>query len=142
MEGVPVVQALGGGVLIGLAATLLMLVDGRIAGISGILGGALGRAGGDRAWRLAFLIGLAGGGWVAAMAGLAGSVERFGYPTWLLIAAGLAAGFGARLGNGCTSGHGVCGVARFSKRSVIATLVFTAAGIVTAAVLRLAGVLS
>lgn len=142
MEGIPVFQALAGGVLIGLAATLLMLGDGRIAGISGILGGALGVSGGDRSWRLAFLAGLAGGGWVASLAGLAASVERFGYPAGLLILAGLTAGFGARLGGGCTSGHGVCGVARLSVRSFVATLVFTAAGIVTVGVLRLVGVLS
>ena len=141
MEGVPILAALGGGVLIGLAATLLLLADGRIAGISGILGGAYGGSRGDRAWRLAFLLGLAGGGLLAAMAGLADGTERTGYPLGLLIAAGLVGGFGARLGNGCTSGHGVCGVARLSRRSLLATLLFTLAGAATVTVLRFFGVL-
>jgi len=140
MENVPVLAALGGGVLIGLAATLLLLTDGRIAGISGILGGAYGGSGGDRSWRLAFLLGLAGGGLLAAMAGLADGAERTGYPLGFLVAAGLIGGFGARLGNGCTSGHGVCGVARLSRRSLLATVLFTLAGAATVTVLRFFGV--
>jgi uncharacterized membrane protein YedE/YeeE len=142
MEGVPVFQALAGGVLIGLGATLLMLGDGRIAGIAGILGGAYGGAPGERAWRIVFLLGMAAGGLAAAAAGLAESAERTGYPLGLLIAAGLVGGFGARLGNGCTSGHGVCGMARLSKRSIVATVLFTATGFLTVAALRAVGVLS
>jgi uncharacterized membrane protein YedE/YeeE len=138
MEDVPVLAALGGGVLIGLAATVLMLLNGRIAGISGILGGAFTGRGADRGWRIAFLAGLFAGGLLAAAAGMTGSLERTGYPLGLLIVAGLLVGFGSRLGSGCTSGHGVCGIARLSTRSIVATVVFTAAGMVTVAMLRLA----
>ncbi len=141
IEGIPVFQALGGGVLIGLGAVLLMLGDGRIAGISGILGGALTGERGERGWRLAFLMGLAGGGIVASMLGLAAGAERTGYPVVLLAVAGVAVGFGSRLGNGCTSGHGVCGCARLSPRSLVATVVFCAGGMLTVAAIRAAGVL-
>ncbi|MHA6206188.1 YeeE/YedE family protein [Dyella soli] len=121
-----------GGVLIGLAAVLLMAALGRIAGISGIASGLLtAAASGDRAWRLAFLAGL-----VAApllLAGLRGEsgigAPQVAWP-WMLVA-GLLVGFGTRLGSGCTSGHGVCGVARMSPRSLLATTVFVAFGIVT-----------
>lgn len=142
MTDVPVLSALGGGLLIGLAATLLMLGNGRVAGIAGILAGAYGGPGGDRAWRIIFLLGMATGGFLAALAGFAESLERTGYPFGLLVIAGLIAGFGARLGNGCTSGHGVCGISRFSLRSVVATLLFTVAGVITVAVLRLLGVIA
>ncbi len=142
IEGMPVFQALGGGVLIGLGAILLMLGEGRIAGISGILGGALTGERGDRGWRLAFLLGLGGGGFLASVLGLAAGAERTGYPMVLLLFAGLAVGFGARLGSGCTSGHGVCGCARLSPRSLVATLVFCSAGMLTVAALRMAEVLS
>lgn len=141
MADVPVLAALGGGLLIGLAATLLMLGNGRVAGIAGILAGAYGGSGGDRAWRIVFLLGMAAGGFLTALAGLAEPLERTGYPFGLLVIAGLVAGFGARLGNGCTSGHGVCGISRFSLRSVVATLLFTVAGVITVAVLRLLGVI-
>ena len=141
IEGMPVVQALGGGVLIGAGAVLLMLGDGRIAGISGILGGALTGGRGNRGWRVAFLLGMAGGGYLAGAFGLATGADRTGYPLGLLVIAGVAVGFGSRLGNGCTSGHGVCGCARMSPRSVVATVTFCFVGILTVAGLRLAGVL-
>jgi len=141
IEGIPVFQALGGGVLIGLGAVLLMLGDGRIAGISGILGGALTGERGERGWRMAFLLGLAGGGIVASTLGLAAGAERTGYPVLLLAVAGVAVGFGSRLGNGCTSGHGVCGCARLSPRSIVATLVFCAAGMLTVGAIRALGLL-
>jgi uncharacterized membrane protein YedE/YeeE len=142
MDDVPVIAALGGGLLIGLAATLLMLGNGRIAGIAGIMAGAYRGPGGDRGWRIVFLLGMATGGLLAALAGIAESLERTGYPVGLLVIAGLVAGFGARLGNGCTSGHGVCGISRLSLRSVVATLLFTVAGVITVAVLRVLGVIS
>lgn len=142
MEDVPVLPALGGGLLIGLAATLLMLGNGRIAGIAGILAGAYGGPKGSRVWRIVFLVGMAAGGLAAALAGLAESAERTGYPPGLLVLAGLVAGFGARLGNGCTSGHGVCGISRFSLRSVVATLLFTVTGVLTVVALRAFGVIS
>lgn len=142
MDNVHVLPALGGGVLIGLAATLLFLLNGRIAGISGILGGALAGPRDERGWRLAFLAGLVAGGTIAAFAGMTGSLERAGYPLGLLIAAGLLVGFGSRLGSGCTSGHGVCGIARLSVRSIVATVAFTLTGVLTVAVLRIVGALS
>jgi uncharacterized membrane protein YedE/YeeE len=130
------VSALIGGVLVGVASTLLMLFTGRIAGISGIFGGSLTPAAADRGWRLAFLAGLI---LAPAASGL------FGHPlpmpqlpaSWLLIvAAGLLVGFGTRLGSGCTSGHGVCGVARLSSRSIAATVLFMASAIAVVAVMR------
>ena len=128
------VSALVGGALIGLAAVLLMLLNGRIAGVSGILGEAL--TGDDRSWRLAFLVGL-----VAAPL-LLGAVGRPLPTPWMpssfamVIAAGLLVGFGTRLGGGCTSGHGVCGIARLSPRSIAATLVFMATAMAVVAVMR------
>ena len=140
-------SALAGGALIGLAATLLLWLNGRIAGISGILNGALpGARGGmrnDLAWRLLFLSGLiAGAGlWLWFAPSTLTFAPREGYPLGLIIAAGLAVGFGTRLGSGCTSGHGVCGIARLSPRSMVATLVFMAFGAAAVFALRLAGVL-
>jgi uncharacterized membrane protein YedE/YeeE len=118
------VSALIGGVLVGVASTLLMLFTGRIAGISGIFGGSLTPAAADRGWRLAFLAGLI---LAPAASGL------FGHP---IVAAGLLVGFGTRLGSGCTSGHGVCGVARLSSRSIAATVLFMASAIAVVAVMR------
>ncbi len=126
------VSALIGGALIGLAAVLLMLLNGRIAGVSGILGEAL--TGDGRGWRLAFLVGL-----VAAPL-LLGAIGRPVPMPWMpssfaiVIAAGLLVGFGTRLGGGCTSGHGVCGIARLSPRSITATLVFMATAMVVVAI--------
>ena len=127
--------ALFGGALIGLAAALLLLASGRIAGISGILGGALAGPGEDRGWRLAFLIGLPLGAAVVSLVrgGLAISVSA---SPGVLIAAGLLVGFGTQLGSGCTSGHGVCGIARASRRSLAATGVFMATGALTVFVVR------
>jgi uncharacterized membrane protein YedE/YeeE len=128
------VSALVGGALIGLAAVLLMLLNGRIAGVSGILGEAL--TGEDRGWRLAFLAGL-----IAAPL-LLGAISRPVPTPWMpssfaiVIAAGLLVGFGTRLGGGCTSGHGVCGIARLSPRSITATLVFMATAMVVVAAMR------
>ncbi|WP_299588892.1 YeeE/YedE family protein [uncultured Microbulbifer sp.] len=126
--------ALAGGALIGLASALLLIFNGRIAGISGMVGSLLESSSGV-GWRLAFIIGLllAPLAWQLFSA-LPPIKIAAGYPT--LIAAGLLVGFGTRLGSGCTSGHGVCGLSRLSSRSMIATLVFMAAGFVTVYVLR------
>lgn len=128
--------ALLGGALIGLASGWLLLATGRIAGISGILGGLLRPAPSDRAWRLAFLLGLPAGflldGWIA---GAAPRVQ-IEVPTPQLVVAGLLVGFGTRLGSGCTSGHGVCGMARGSPRSLAATATFMALGFATVFVVR------
>ena len=127
------ISALIGGALIGLAATLLYAGIGRIAGISGLLNHALEHREG-RGWRLAFLAGLviAAGGWFA----WSSSVARSGFPWPWLIVAGLLVGMGTRIGNGCTSGHGICGLARFSKRSLLAVVVFMSTGILTTTLLR------
>ena len=130
------VSALLGGCLIGIASALLMVLTGRIAGISGILGGALSLASGDKAWRLAFLAGLIG---APVLMGLMGRpLPEPQMPTsWLIIvASGLLVGFGTRLGGGCTSGHGVCGIARLSRRSIVATIVFMASAAIVVAVVR------
>ena len=127
---------LAGGILIGLAAAMLLLATGRIAGISGILGGLLAhRKGGDSAWRFAFLAGLVAAPLVyGAFAELPAVQVDAG--TGTLIAAGLLVGVGTRYGSGCTSGHGVCGLSRLSPRSLVATLCFMAAGVATVAFVR------
>ena len=127
------VTALIGGVLIGLAATLLYAGIGRIAGISGIVNNAIERRQ-ERGWRLAFLAGLLAA--AAAWFAWSGEAPRNGFPLPWLLAAGLLVGFGTRLGNGCTSGHGICGLARLSKRSLLAVAVFMAAGIFTTYLMR------
>lgn len=131
----PVSAALGG-LLIGFSALLLVLLNGRVAGISGIVGGAARAPRDDLAWRGAFLVGLVAAPLAyAGMGGLSGPVVIAASPM-ILLCGGLLVGFGARLGNGCTSGHGVCGIARFSPRSLAATLVFIAAACVTVFVTR------
>ena len=127
--------ALAGGALIGVAAGMLVLLNGRIAGISGIVGGLLRPVRGDRAWRVAFVLGLIGApsvaGWLFQLPQL-----KIDAGLGALVLAGLLVGIGTRYGGGCTSGHGVCGLSRLSPRSVVATACFMAAGFVTVAVLR------
>ncbi len=130
--------ALAGGFMIGAAALLLGHGAGRVAGISGILDGLLAPGADDRGWRLAFLLGLPLGALGVWSAGL-GERPSIEASTGLLVAAGLIVGFGTRLGSGCTSGHGVCGVARGSKRSIVATATFMATGALTVWVLRHGG---
>jgi uncharacterized protein len=125
------VAALCGGILIGLAASAMLLLEGKIAGISGIFAGVLSPEKGDTLWKLWFLGGLVDGGLLLRV--LVPEAYEFGvirsYP--VLAAAGILVGFGTRLGNGCTSGHGVCGVSRLSTRSMVATAVFFASAVVT-----------
>lgn len=127
--------ALAGGLLIGLAAAAFILFNGRIAGISGILGGLLRPARGDVGWRAAFLAGLLAApvlyGMVAALPEV--TVDA---GTGTLVAAGLLVGVGTRYGSGCTSGHGVCGISRGSPRSLVATAAFMFAGFVTVYIVR------
>jgi len=122
--------SLAGGAVIGLSAALLLLLQGRVAGISGIFGSLFRPAAGEFAWRLMFVAGLLAGGlgaWLLAPAALAVTVDR----SWIAVGvAGLLVGFGTRLGSGCTSGHGVCGISRLSPRSLVATGSFTFAGAV------------
>ncbi|GLR67306.1 membrane protein [Acidocella aquatica] len=127
-------KALAGGVLIGISAAGLLLVNGRIAGISGIMAGASGRQ--SKIWQWAFLLGLVMAGIAAAPLGrgLPAALGRESLP--LLAAAGLLVGFGTRLSNGCTSGHGVCGIAQLNPRSIIATCVFMLAAGLTVFVTR------
>lgn len=131
----PISSSIGGAIL-GLAASLLLLSHGKIAGISGIYGGLFRRSVSDRTFRIAFILGLV----------LAGVAIRFISPdsfasAWvpsaaLALGAGAVVGFGTQLGNGCTSGHGVCGLARFSVRSLVATMTFMASGMVTVFIVR------
>jgi len=127
--------SLAGGALIGLAAALLVLLNGRIAGISGVLGGLLQPVKGDISWRAAFLLGLAA---APAVYALFTSVPSLHIDAgWGgLVVAGLLVGVGTRYASGCTSGHGVCGLSRLSPRSVVATAVFMGAGFVTVFVMR------
>lgn len=128
-------SSLAGGALIGLAAALFLLLNGRIAGISGVLGGLLKPVRGDIAWRAAFILGLVGAPLVYGLfAGL--PVPQIDADYAALIAAGLLVGVGTRYGSGCTSGHGVCGVARLSPRSLVATACFMAAGFASVFMIR------
>ena len=130
------ISGLLGGMLIGLAAVLLLLANGRIAGISGIVGGLLTRATTDMGWRVAFVAGL----WTGAIVYWLVRGELFAVQlaaTWpVMLIAGLLVGFGTRMGGGCTSGHGVCGIARLSKRSTVATAVFMGTGVATVFITR------
>ncbi|WP_457107655.1 YeeE/YedE family protein [Methylobacterium sp. P5_C11] len=136
MEGFTPVSAILGGAMIGASASLLLLLNGRIAGISGILGGLLARPSRETGWRAAFVAGLVLAPF--AYAGLGGSLPpvKVGVSFPLLILAGLLVGFGARLGAGCTSGHGVCGIGRGSPRSLAATGTFLAVAVLTVLVVR------
>ncbi|NMO13664.1 YeeE/YedE family protein [Pyxidicoccus fallax] len=128
-----------GGALIGLSASFLLLANGRVAGISGVVGSLLAPVRGDVAWRVLFFGGLLAGGMLLAWL----RPESFAAPASLgsggaalLVVAGLLVGLGSRLGNGCTSGHGVCGISRGSARSIAATLTFMAAGVLTVFLVR------
>ncbi len=136
MENFTPVSAIAGGLLIGLAATIALWANGRIVGISGILAGTLFPRHGDIAWRWLFLLGLLCGGLLySLLTGQAAALELRASPG-MTVVAGLLVGFGTRLGSGCTSGHGICGIARFSRRSFAATLTFIVAGIITVGILR------
>lgn len=130
------ISALLGGALIGFASVLLMTLTGRIAGISGILGGCFTLAAGEKVWRIAFIAGLILAPVLSGLLGYRAPIPDM--PTsWVMIAiAGLLVGFGARLGGGCTSGHGICGNARLSARSMVATAIFMASAIVVVAITR------
>ena len=136
----PFVQSAIGGVMIGLASWLLLASLGRVAGITGILGGALAPFGGvpkhERAWRWAFVVGLIGMGAIAAFT-LGTPTLATPRPFPLLILAGLLVGFGTVMGSGCTSGHGVCGIGRRSARSIVSTVVFMTAGFTTVTLVKL-----
>lgn len=127
------ISAAIGGVLIGLSAVLLMLSTGRIAGVSGIFAGLINPQTGDRTWRAAFIAGLIVAPITAMLLGYAVPMPQMPGSYVTIVAGGFLVGFGARLGSGCTSGHGICGIARLSPRSIAATGVFMVAAIVVVA---------
>jgi uncharacterized protein len=131
----PISAAVGGG-LIGLSAVLLMLLNGRIAGITGVFAGLIDPISNDRTWRATFIVGLILAPLSATLIGYTIPIPKMP-ASWVTIAvAGLLVGFGTRLSNGCTSGHGICGIARLSPRSLVATVVFMVAAIVVVALTR------
>lgn len=130
------INALLGGVLIGLAAIFLLLADGKIAGVSGMISGLLRFRSSLNGWRVAFLGGLILGGLIIRLMGWSLFSPLEGRSTGAIIAAGLLVGFGTQIGSGCTSGHGVCGIGRFSFRSLMATLTFMTAGALTVFLIR------
>lgn len=136
MQGFTPLPSLLGGILIGLAASVLLLMNGRIAGISGIVGGLVMPGTKDRLERLLFLVGLLGGGALLFWLRRESIPSASSLPVGLGAIAGLVVGFGTRLGNGCTSGHGVCGLSRLSARSLVATLTFMGTGAVTVFIAR------
>ena len=127
--------ALAGGVLIGAAAAMFLLLNGRVAGISGILGGLLRPSAGDIGWRVAFIAGLVAAPLLYQLVTPLPAVQ-IDADTGLLVTAGLLVGLGTRYGSGCTSGHGVCGLSRLSPRSLVATAAFMAAGFATVFIVR------
>ena len=127
--------SLAGGVLIGIAAAMFVVLNGRVAGVSGVLGGLLRPARGDVAWRIAFVLGLVAAPAVYVL-GTALPLPTINAGFGALALAGLLVGVGTRYGSGCTSGHGVCGLARLSPRSLVATLTFMGAGFATVFILR------
>lgn len=131
MEDFTPISGLVGGLLIGLSTALLMLMNGRIAGISGIVGGLVSRKGPEVGWRAMFAAGLLLGAFAYVLAVGGAFPVRIEASLPVIVASGLLVGFGSRLGSGCTSGHGVSGIARLSKRSIVATLVFMGTAILT-----------
>ncbi len=125
------IASLLGGMLIGLSAAGLMLLNGRIAGISGIVAGAFRPEPGEWGWRICFIAGMAGVGVIARVVSPASLAIGITRPMGIFLIAGLMVGFGTRMGSGCTSGHGVCGLSRGSVRSLAATLSFVLAGVLT-----------
>ncbi|MCZ4065576.1 YeeE/YedE family protein [Oxalobacter aliiformigenes] len=129
-------SSLAGGILIGLAARLLILADGRIAGISGIVSGLANHDKRERRWRATFVAGLLILPWLYRLAAPLPEI-RYGSHSWILLAiAGLLVGFGSRLGSRCTSGHSVCGLSRLSKRSLVATVLFMVSGALSVLLVR------
>ena len=131
------ISALLGGCMIGIAVTLLLKFNGRIAGISGIVNSALKLQKNERLWRVLFILGLVIGGYLFQFFMGERLITREGFPLFQLLLAGLLVGYGTRMGSGCTSGHGVAGIARLSPRSIIATVIFVATGMITASVVYL-----
>ena len=137
MENFTPIPAFAGGLLIGLSAVIMLLFNGRITGISGILDGiVINSKSGDRVWRICFLLGLALGGFLFKLIMPDSFIPRDGFSLVLLITGGFIVGVGTRMGSGCTSGHGICGIARFSRRSILATVIFMLTGAITVYLFR------
>ena len=134
------INALLGGVLIAISVSLMLLWNGRVTGISGIINGALSPVKGDTTWRVLFIAGLVLGG--LTLKAFNPNVFSGSLPTesWTVVVAGLLVGFGTILGSGCTSGHGICGISRMSLRSLVATIIFIIAGVIAVAAFRYLGV--
>ena len=131
-----VIMPLTGGVLIGIAASMLLLFSGKIAGVSGIFGGMLFQKGNERAWRLSFITGLIAGGILLYNLNANFFENSSGKALLVVNIAGLLVGIGTRIGGGCTSGHGVCGIGRLSVRSIVATVAFVFAGMVAVVLVK------
>ena len=136
MTNFEVLMPLTGGILIGIAASMMLLFSGRIAGISGIFGGMLFQQGKERAWRLSFVVGLIAGGILLYTINAEVFENSSGRGILAVNIAGLLVGIGTRIGGGCTSGHGVCGIGRLSVRSIVATVTFVFAGMITVALFK------
>jgi uncharacterized membrane protein YedE/YeeE len=130
------INAIIGGSIIGIAVSLMLLFNGRVTGISGIVSGAINPKNGDTAWRLFFLIGLISGGLALNFIYPQSFIQHSSTTTIDYIIAGVLVGFGTLLGSGCTSGHGVCGLARFSLRSLIATVTFISFGVISVLIFK------
>lgn len=124
-------ESLAGGILLGISATLMLLINGKVAGISGIMTGLLTPKSRDFAWRLLFAVGMVSGGAIGVLAFTSDVPTTYSSSTAVLAIAGLLVGIGTRLGNGCTSGHGICGIGRLSTRSIVATCIFMFVAAVT-----------
>lgn len=134
------INALLGGLLIGTSVSLMLLLNGRVTGISGIINGTLSPVKGDTLWRVLFIVGLFLGGVVMGQINPNVFTNTIEVSSWTTVVAGLLVGFGTIMGSGCTSGHGVCGISRMSPRSLVATVVFMAAGIAAVFIFRNLGV--
>ena len=133
------INAIIGGGLIGLSASLLLLANGKITGVSGILMGVFSDTGLNKLWRATFIVGLLLGGFLGALFLESPFINESDRPTLAVALAGLLVGFGTQLGSGCTSGHGVCGISRLSARSLVATATFIGSGVVTVTLYSLLG---
>jgi uncharacterized membrane protein YedE/YeeE len=139
MDSFPFTDQIIGGALIGLASVLLLVAQGRIFGVSGIVGGVISSAA-DRGWRIALILGfLVSGFWMSQEGWQVFGNADAAPSNFVLVVAGLLVGYGTRLGSGCTSGHGICGISRLSVRSIVATLCFIASGVLTVTLMRMLG---
>ena len=136
MENINILPSILGGALIGLSVTILLLFNGRMAGISGIMNGLFQSPKAEEYWRLTFLVGLIIGAVIFQFIAPDFFIPRENYPLWLIAVGGYLVGIGTRLGSGCTSGHGICGIANLSKRSIFATITFMASGMLTVFIIK------